>query len=163
MWEQIERKVQTWMQIEQTAAQWKKEGQQIVFTNGCFDILHYGHVHYLADAKSLGSKLIVGINSDASVKRLKGRHRPINDNLTRKFLLASLACVDAVVEFEQDTPLDLISLLLPDFLVKGGDWQPKDIVGSDIVMKQGGIVKSLPFVQGYSTSNIEQKILSRGK
>lgn len=162
MWNTIESKVQNWEQVERTVTLWKSENQRIVFTNGCFDILHYGHVHYLADARALGDKLIVGLNSDASVTRLKGAFRPINDNLTRQYLLASLACVDAVVEFEQDTPLDLIKLILPDFLVKGGDWQPKDIVGSDVVMKNGGIVESLPFVEGYSTTNIEQKILSRG-
>jgi rfaE bifunctional protein nucleotidyltransferase chain/domain len=161
MWQSIAAKVQTWQEIEETVKYWKNTQQQIVFTNGCFDILHYGHVHYLAEARSLGDKLIVGLNSEASVKRLKGSHRPINDQLTRQYLLASLQVVDAVVVFEEDTPLLLIEWIMPDFLVKGGDWQPHHIVGSEIVMNNGGEVKSLPFVQGYSTTNIEQKIWSR--
>lgn len=118
-------------------------------------------MHYLAQARALGDILIVGINSDSSVSRLKGAHRPINDNLTRKFLLASLQFVDAVIEFEEDTPLHLIETIQPDVLTKGGDWQINTIVGADLVIAAGGMVKSLPFVEGYSTTNIEQKILSR--
>lgn len=157
----IKNKIQTWQQIEKTVSLWKSKGYNIVFTNGCFDILHYGHIHYLADAKDLGNKLIVGLNSAASVKRLKGNNRPINDETTRQFLLAALEIVDAVVVFETDTPYDLINLIKPQILVKGGDWQPDQIVGSDIVLKLGGIVKSLPFIAGYSTTNIEKKILSQ--
>jgi len=123
--------------------------------------LHYGHIHYLAEARALGDKLIIGLNSSASVKRLKGKHRPINDDLTRLHLLAALECVDAVVIFEEDTPLDLIKIIVPDIIVKGGDWQPKDIVGSDVVLKNGGEVKSLAFVKGYSTTSIEERIVSR--
>ncbi|MCB0526548.1 MAG: D-glycero-beta-D-manno-heptose 1-phosphate adenylyltransferase [Lewinellaceae bacterium] len=140
---------------------WRNSGEKIVFTNGCFDLLHYGHLHYLSEARELGDRLVVGLNSDASVKRLKGPHRPINDELTRKQMLASLVMVDAVIVFEEDTPFELIRQIVPDLLVKGGDWEPSQIVGSDLVLAAGGQVKSLPFIPGYSTTNLEQKILSR--
>ena len=151
-------KIMSASQVEKKAAQWHAKNKKIVFTNGCFDILHYGHIHYLADAKNCGDYLIVGINSESSVKKLKGAHRPINDDLTRFHLLAALAFVDAVVEFDEDTPLELIKKINPNVLVKGGDWQPSQIVGADFVLANGGIVKSLPFVAGYSTTNIEAKI-----
>ncbi len=154
----ISSKIQPWSEIAHTIQNWKAAGDKVVFTNGCFDILHYGHIHYLAEARELGDKLIVGMNSASSVRRLKGAHRPINDEMTRTHLMAALAFVDAVVLFEQDTPYDLIKLLKPDVLVKGGDWRPDQIVGSEIVLKHGGEVKSLNFVKGYSTTNIEQKI-----
>jgi D-glycero-beta-D-manno-heptose 1-phosphate adenylyltransferase len=158
MFETIAQKVQSWERIRATAAGWRAEGQRIVFTNGCFDILHYGHIHYLAQARDLGDRLVVGLNSETSVRRLKGPGRPINDELTRQHLLAALAFVDAVVVFEQDTPYDLIAWLEPDILVKGGDWKPEAIVGADLVMEKGGTVRSLPYVEGYSTTRIEQKI-----
>ncbi|MBP7272894.1 MAG: D-glycero-beta-D-manno-heptose 1-phosphate adenylyltransferase [Saprospiraceae bacterium] len=145
--------------IHRRAAQWRFLSQRIVFTNGCFDILHYGHIHYLAEAKALGDILIVGLNSAASIKRLKGEHRPIQDDLTRQYQLAAMVAVDAVVEFDDDTPLELIKIIQPDVLVKGGDWQPEQIVGSDVVLARRGIVKSLPYVENYSTTNIEQHIL----
>jgi len=154
----IASKIQTWEQLPATLVQWRKAGDKIVFTNGCFDLLHYGHLHYLADARDLGDRLVVGLNSATSVRRLKGSTRPINDELTRTHLLAALEVVDAVVIFEEDTPLDLIKLVQPDILVKGGDWQPEQIVGSDVVLARGGKVLSLPFIQGYSTTNIERKI-----
>ena len=156
--EQIEQKIQSWEQIAATADAWRAAGNRIVFTNGCFDILHYGHLHYLAAARDLGERLVVGLNSAASVSRLKGPHRPINDELTRTHLLAALEVIDAVVVFEDDTPLELIRLVRPDILVKGGDWLPEQIVGSDLVLAGGGQVRSLPFVTGYSTTNIEAKI-----
>lgn len=156
--EQIEQKIQTWEQISATVKAWRAAGDRIVFTNGCFDILHYGHLHYLSQAHDLGQRLVVGLNSAASVSRLKGPHRPINDELTRTHLLAALEVIDAVVVFEDDTPLELIRLILPDVLVKGGDWKPEQIIGSDLVLAAGGEVKSLPFVAGYSTTNIEKKI-----
>lgn len=156
--ERIEQKIQSQEAIRETLAAWRRAGDRIVFTNGCFDILHYGHLHYLSEARDLGERLVVGLNSAASVSRLKGPHRPINDELTRTHLLAGLEVVDAVVVFESDTPLELIQLIQPDILVKGGDWQPHQIVGSDIVLAAGGQVLSLPFVTGYSTTNIEQKI-----
>jgi len=154
----IKSKIVAAKKAQALAEQWKTEGLKIVFTNGCFDILHYGHVHYLADAREQGDKLIVGLNSNASVKRLKGAHRPINDDLTRQHLLAALECVDLVVEFEEDTPIELIKAIMPDLLVKGGDWKPEQIVGSTEVLANGGEVKSLPFIEGYSTTNIETKI-----
>lgn len=158
MLNEIAAKIQSWEAIRQTTAKWRSEGQKIVFTNGCFDILHYGHIHYLAQARALADKLVIGLNSAASVSRLKGAHRPINDEKTRTFLLASLAFVDALVLFEQDTPFELIKIVRPDVLVKGGDWQPNQIVGSDVVLANGGKVKSLPFIKGYSTTAIETKI-----
>jgi D-glycero-beta-D-manno-heptose 1-phosphate adenylyltransferase len=158
--DKIRRKIQSFDQIEGTVRRWQKAGKNVVFTNGCFDLLHYGHLHYLADARDLGDKLVVGLNSASSVRRLKGEHRPINDELTRQHLLAALEMVDAVVVFETDTPLDLICRVKPDILVKGGDWKPDQIVGSDFVLNTGGKVLSLPFVDGYSTTNLEAKIRS---
>lgn len=161
MWQSITNKVNDWQKADDQIIKWKEKGLKVVFTNGCFDLVHYGHLHYLAAASDLGDKLIVGLNSNASVKRLKGKHRPINDDLTREHLLASLQCVDLVVAFEEDTPLKLIELISPDVLVKGGDWEVKQIVGSDWVLSKGGSVQSLPFVEGYSTTKIEAKILER--
>lgn len=158
MIERIKSKIVSTEKAQTLAKEWKAEGLKIVFTNGCFDILHYGHIHYLADARAQGDKLIVGLNSNASVKRLKGNHRPINDDLTRQHLLAAFECVDLVVEFAEDTPIELIKAIMPDLLVKGGDWKPEQIVGSKEVLANGGEVKSLAFVKGYSTTNIETKI-----
>lgn len=153
-------KVMDWPTARQHRDAWKAAGEKVVFTNGCFDILHYGHLHYLAQARDLGDRLIVGMNAASSVSRLKGPHRPINDENTRTMMMAALAFVDAVVLFEADTPLELIQLLQPDVLVKGGDWCPDQIVGSDVVLAKGGTVLSLPFIDGYSTTAIEAKIRS---
>lgn len=158
MLEDIFAKQHTFESINIAVIQWKSSGEKIVFTNGCFDLIHYGHLHYLAQAAALGDRLIVGLNSDDSVKRLKGKQRPIKDETNRSFLLASLACIDAVVLFSEDTPLQLIDLVRPNVLVKGGDWQPHQIVGSDIVIKDGGKVKSLAFVEGHSTTSLIEKI-----
>lgn len=158
----IQQKIQTAEQLRETVARWRAAGERIVFTNGCFDILHYGHLHYLAEARDLGERLVIGLNSGDSVRRLKGPARPINDEATRAHLLAALEVVDAVVFFDEDTPLELIKTAMPDVLVKGGDWKPEQIVGSDVVLANGGQVRSLPFVDGYSTTNIEQKIRSFG-
>jgi len=158
IFKKIQAKIQSWETIQSTVSQWKSVGEKIVFTNGCFDILHFGHIHYLAEASDLGNRLVIGLNSAASVKRLKGEHRPINDEATRQHLLAALEFVDAVVVFEEDTPLELIKIILPDMIVKGGDWKPEQIVGSDIVLANGGEVKSLAFKEGYSTTSIEEKI-----
>jgi rfaE bifunctional protein nucleotidyltransferase chain/domain len=136
-------------------------GKKIVFTNGCFDILHAGHVSYLNEAKDQGDILVVGLNSDASVKRLKGSERPINNESNRKFVLENLKSIDLVVIFEEDTPLNLIKSILPNVLVKGGDWKPDQIVGSDVVLQNGGEVKSLSFVEGESTTNIINKVKSK--
>jgi len=141
---------------------WRAKGEKIVFTNGCFDLLHYGHLHYLSQARELGDRLVVGLNSAGSVRRLKGPTRPINDDLTRTHLLAALSVVDAVVVFDEDTPIELIRHVQPDVLVKGGDWLPEQIVGSDVVLANGGKVFSLPYIDGYSTTNIERKILGIG-
>ena len=127
---------------------------KIVFTNGCFDIVHVGHLEMLAEAKSKGDYLIVGLNSDSSVKRLKGSERPINNEADRKFFLENIRHVDEVIIFHEDTPLDLIKKLAPDVLVKGGDWPTESIVGSDVVLAKGGQVLSLNFKSGYSTSKI---------
>lgn len=131
---------------------------KVVFTNGCFDILHVGHVRYLKDARALGDVLVVGLNSDASVKRLKGPQRPVTTEDERAEMLASLGAVDYVVQFEEDTPLSLIEKVAPDVLVKGGDWPPEKIVGSSFVLARGGHVQSLPFHPGKSTTNILERI-----
>jgi D-glycero-beta-D-manno-heptose 1-phosphate adenylyltransferase len=158
MMESFAAKIKTFTEIASLSRQWKDSGATVVFTNGCFDLLHYGHLHYLTEAKALGDKLIVGLNSTASVRRLKGPERPINDEATRMYLLAALSCVDAVVVFEEDTPLDLITVVLPDLLVKGGDYKPKDIVGAKVVLENGGEVKVLGFAEGYSSTALEQKM-----
>ncbi|TXB64660.1 adenylyltransferase/cytidyltransferase family protein [Vicingus serpentipes] len=146
---------------------WKKTNQKVVFTNGCFDILHRGHVEYLAQAADFGSKLIIGVNSDASVKRQgKGDSRPLQDEYSRTLLIAALDFVAAVVVFDDDTPFDLINQLQPNVLIKGGDYDPKCtdktdkkyIVGSDVVLNNGGAVEVIQFVPGYSTSKIEEKL-----
>jgi len=151
-------KILDWDSVQGRIAGWQAKGDKVVFTNGCFDLLHYGHIHYLAEARTLGDRLVIGLNGAASVARLKGAHRPINDEKTRQYQLAAMEFVDAVVVFEEDTPLDLIQHLLPDVLVKGGDWKIDQIVGADVVLKNGGSVKSLAFVEGYSTTTIEAKI-----
>jgi rfaE bifunctional protein nucleotidyltransferase chain/domain len=142
---------------------WQQASQKIVFTNGCFDLLHVGHVMYLEEAKTLGDKLVVAVNSDASVSKLKGPNRPIKDEYNRMSILAALQSVDMVLVFDEDTPYDLIKMIVPDILVKGGDWSPDQIVGSDIVLSRGGIVRSLQFLEGYSTTALEKKILESNK
>ena len=139
---------------------WKDAGKKIVFTNGCFDLIHIGHVLYLEEAKSLGDILIVAANSDASVSKLKGPHRPIKDEYNRTHILAALASVDMVLVFEEKDPYNIIKQIKPDVLVKGGDWTTEQIIGSDIVLSYGGQVQSLQFVPGYSTTALEQKIIS---
>lgn len=145
---------------EEMVKSWRREGQRIGFTNGCFDIMHAGHATLLADARAQCDKLIVGINSDASVKRLKGESRPVNQEFDRAHLLASLACVDAVIIFEEDTPLALIRALKPDILMKGADYTRETVVGYEIVESYGGKVVLLPLKEGYSTSNIIRKVTS---
>ncbi len=139
-------------------AYWQFKDKQIVFTNGCFDIVHLGHIEYLAKSKEEGDVLIIGLNSDSSVRRLKGSHRPINDENMRSMILASIKFVDAVVFFDDDTPYNLISVIQPDVLVKGADYKPEDIVGYDIVMAKGGRVATIELTSGYSTTAIEKKI-----
>lgn len=137
---------------------WKANNEAIVFTNGCFDLIHPGHVSYLANAADCGTKLIIGLNSDSSVSKLKGKNRPILDENARALILASLAFVDAIVFFDEDTPLELIRKILPDILVKGKDYKAEEIVGYAEVIANGGKVETIELVPGYSTSLIEQKI-----
>jgi len=136
----------------------KAIGETIVFTNGCFDLLHKGHISYLEKAKALGDFLVVGLNSDASVKRLKGEGRPVKEIESRLAVLAGLESVDMVVVFEEDTPKNLIENINPDVLVKGGDYKIEDIVGADYVLSMGGSVETIEFVRGYSSSAIIQKM-----
>ncbi len=138
----------------------RQAGKTIVFTNGCFDILHAGHVRYLNQAKALGDILIIGLNSDDSVRRLKGESRPVHSEQDRAFVLLGLKAVDAVVVFNEDTPLNLIETILPDVLVKGGDWSLDKIVGRDVVEKHGGKVQTISFLEGRSTTNTIKKIIN---
>jgi len=139
----------------------KAERKKIVFTNGCFDLLHVGHIRYLAQAKKLGDFLIIGLNSDSSVKELKGEDRPINSFEDRASLLSAIESVDLVVMFEEQTPENLIKDIVPDILVKGGDYNIEDIVGYQTVMQNGGQVKTLSFYDGYSSTNYINKIKKR--
>ncbi len=146
--------------LSKALSNWRQEGKKIVFTNGCFDILHRGHVDYLAKAADLGDILIVGLNTDISVSKLKGSHRPIQDEQSRLQIMASLGFVDGVILFSEPTPLELIRLVQPDVLVKGSDYQIENIVGYDIVMSKGGKIQTIDFLDGFSTSAIEKKIMS---
>lgn len=142
----------------------KAFGKRVVFTNGCFDILHRGHLEYLMEARQLGDFLLVGVNSDNSVRRLgKSPSRPLQDEQGRALAIASLYFVDLVIIFDEDTPHKLISTILPYILVKGADYKPEDIVGYKEVTENGGTVKTIPFIEGYSTTSIEQKILKENK
>ena len=155
----IEKKIAyTAEEASNTISMWRFKNDKIVFTNGCFDILHKGHIEYLAKAASLGTKLIIGLNTDNSVKRLKGASRPVNDEKARALLLASLVFVDEVILFDTDTPYDLINKIQPDVLVKGGDYKPEDIVGYDIVKAKGGEVVTLAFIEGYSTTSVIERM-----
>jgi len=139
--------------------EWKSEGKKIVFTNGVFDLLHLGHIDYLSKAADLGDILVVGVNTDASAKRLgKGSNRPITNETSRSTIIAALNFVGAVVLFEEDTPYNLIKTVQPDVLVKGADYRPEDIVGYDIVTAKGGKIETIEFLEGYSTTGIEKKI-----
>lgn len=142
-------------------AYWNFNGQKIVFTNGCFDILHLGHIDYLSKAADHGDVLIVGLNSDISVKKIKGNKRPITSEKSRSHILAALRFIDAVVLFDDETPLELIRSVKPGILVKGKDYKVKEVIGYDVVTKKGGEVITLDILEGYSTSGIEQKILQQ--
>jgi D-beta-D-heptose 7-phosphate kinase/D-beta-D-heptose 1-phosphate adenosyltransferase len=146
------------IQLSEQTKDWKTAGKKIVFTNGCFDILHKGHLEILSTSASFGDILVVGINTDNSVKRLKGSSRPINDEGFRSLMLASIQYIDAVLLFDEETPLNLITILMPDVLVKGGDYTVEQIVGADVVLKNGGEVKIVPIVKGYSTTKIVESI-----
>ncbi len=159
----IKEKIMDGSDLDRQLAIWRFKSKKIVFTNGCFDLLHLGHIDYLSKAKDKGDILVVGVNTDASVKRLsKGSSRPITNETSRSNIIASLSFVDVVVLFDEDTPYQLISKVQPDVLVKGSDYKPEDIVGSDIVSAKGGRIETIDFLEGYSTSSIEKKILSGG-
>ncbi len=149
----IKSKIYTWDHIRKQVAMWRFKDKKIVFSNGCFDVLHLGHVEYLSKARDLGGILIVGLNTDDSVHRLKGDHRPVNNEEARAVTLAAFSFVDAVVLFGEDTPHDLIKLIQPDILVKGKDYEGKEIVGSDIVKARGGKVVTIELTKGYSTTH----------
>jgi rfaE bifunctional protein nucleotidyltransferase chain/domain len=144
--------------IEQYVNDCNIKDQKIVFTNGCFDILHRGHVEYLAQAADQGDILIIGVNTDSSVKKIKGETRPVQDEYARAILLASLSFVSAIVLFDEDTPYNLINRIQPDVLIKGSDYSINDIVGSDIVIAKGGKVITIDYIEGYSTSCIIEKL-----
>lgn len=150
----VSQKIHTLPGITQKASQWKKEGKKIVFTNGVFDLLHKGHIFSLSQAANQGDILVIGLNADNSVKKLKGDSRPINDENARALLLASLVMVDAVVIFEEDTPLKLITSILPDVLVKGGDYTVDQIAGAKEVIANGGKIVINPILDGFSTTAI---------
>ena len=158
--EVIQSKIYDESEFDRLINRWRFKDQKIVFTNGCFDILHLGHIQYLAEAADFGDRLIVGLNSDESVKKLKGEDRPINNEEARSMILAALHFVDAVYVFKEETPLELIKTIKPDVLVKGGDWKEQDVVGADFVKSNDGEVKIIDFVEGYSTTAIAQKLNS---
>ena len=145
-------------QLERKLAYWNFKNQKIVFSNGCFDVLHRGHIEYLAKASSFGDIFIIGVNTDNSVKRLKGKNRPVQDEYARALVLSSLHFVSAVVYFDEDTPYELIKKVQPDVLIKGSDYKVEEIVGNDIVMQKGGEVKTIDFIPGYSTSSIIEQL-----
>ena len=154
----IHEKILNQDQLRSRLDMWRFLENKIVFTNGCFDVIHLGHIDYLAKAADLGDKLIVGLNSDKSTRSLKGLNRPITDESSRSIILASFSFVDAVVLFDEETPLKLIKTVMPDILVKGADYSINQIVGADIVVQNGGRVQTLNYLPGYSTTLIEQKI-----
>ncbi len=158
----INNKIYTTEALKRQLAVWRFQEKKIVFTNGCFDILHLGHIDYLSKAKDLGNILIVGVNSDDSVRRIKGKNRPITDETSRSTIIASLHFVDAVVLFDEDTPCELIKFVQPDVLVKGSDYKPEEIVGYDIVTAKGGEIITVDFLPGYSTTAIEKRIRGEG-
>lgn len=160
--EHIKQKIVTCDQLRSDLNIWRFLGYKIVFTNGCFDLVHPGHIDYLAKAADLGDKLVVGLNSDISASGLKGPNRPITDEYSRSLIMAAFSFVDAVVLFDEPTPFNLIARVLPDVLVKGGDYTVDQIVGSDIVLQNGGKVLTLDFLPGYSTTGIEEKIRGQG-
>jgi rfaE bifunctional protein nucleotidyltransferase chain/domain len=148
----IKSKIFTLDNLRKQLAIWRFKGQSIVFSNGCFDILHLGHIEYLAKASDLGDLLLIGLNTDDSVRRLKGPHRPVNNEEARAMALAALSYVDGVILFGEDTPAELIRFIVPDILVKGKDYEGKEIVGSDIVLTAGGRVETIELTVGYSTT-----------
>lgn len=153
-----ESKIKTPDEIRAIVSDLKKKNRTIVFTNGCFDLMHYGHIRYLEEAKKLGDSLVVGLNSDSSVRRIKGDKRPLTQERDRARVLAALETVDLVAIFDEETPIELIKKVSPHVLVKGGDWQKDEIVGRDFVQSCGGKVVTVPYIKGYSTSALIEKI-----
>ena len=157
--ETISKKIFDLKSIKEISELWSSQGETVAFTNGVFDILHLGHIDYLSKAKDCGNKLIVGVNTDFSAKQLgKGNNRPITNEKSRSMIIASLQFVDAVVLFNESTPYELIKIVQPDILVKGADYKPEEIVGYDVVTAKNGEVKTIEFLEGYSTTAIEKKI-----
>ena len=156
--EALQDKIANEAKIIQRISHWRLKNAKIIFTNGCFDILHRGHIEYLAKAASKGGKLIVGLNTDASVKRNKGEDRPLNDEYSRALSLSALGFVAGVVLFDEDTPIEIIKKIKPDVLVKGADYNIKNIVGADYVLATGGKVETIPLTEGYSTTELINKI-----
>ena len=154
----IKSKIYSLSDLKIQSDKWKENGEKIVFTNGCFDLVHRGHIEVLANTGDLGDKLIIGLNSDSSIKDLKGENRPIMDETSRAILLASLQFVDAVVFFSEETPYKLIETLVPDILAKGGDYKVTEITGNEVVLENGGEVILVPFIDGFSSTNIVEKI-----
>ena len=156
--EKIKSKIYSLLDLKITANKWKAAGEKVIFTNGCFDLVHQGHIEVLARTADLGTKLIVGLNSDSSIQKIKDETRPIIQQQSRAILLASFSFVDAVVLFSEDNPINLISTLLPDVLAKGGDYEIETIVGHEIIQKNGGAVVLVPFIDGFSSTTIIEKI-----
>jgi D-beta-D-heptose 7-phosphate kinase/D-beta-D-heptose 1-phosphate adenosyltransferase len=154
-------KIKTLKEMILSRADLKNSGKKLVFTNGCFDILHLGHVRYLNQARALGDALVVAVNSDRSTRNIKGPSRPIVPEAERAEILAALSCVDYVIIFDETTPKEVISSIIPDVLVKGADWSIDEIVGRDTVESSGGVVLSIPLVEGASTTEIIRKVLER--
>lgn len=154
----IKSKIYSLSDLKIQSDKWKENGEKIVFTNGCFDLVHRGHIEVLANTADLGNKLIIGLNSDSSIKELKGENRPIMDEISRSILLASLQFVDAIVFFSEETPCKLIETLIPDVLAKGGDYKVTEIAGNGVVLENGGEVILFPFIDGISSTNIVEKI-----
>ncbi len=151
-------KIVTWEQAAAQLAEWQASDERTVFTNGCFDLLHAGHIAYLNEARLLGQHLIIGVNTDTSIQKLKGDSRPIKQLAERLYMLAALECVCLVTPFAEETPLELITRIQPDILVKGGDYSIETIIGAQEVLSRGGEVKVLPFLEGFSTTAMIRKI-----
>ena len=154
----IKSKIYSLSDLKIKSDKWKGKEKKVVFTNGCFDLIHRGHLEVLANTADLGDKLIIGLNSDSSIKYLKGKNRPIMDEISRAILLASLQFVDAIVFFSDETPYKLIETLVPDVLAKGGDYKVTEIAGREVVLENGGEVILVPFIHGFSSTNIVEKI-----
>ena len=145
------------LDLQKIIKTWKKGNQKIIFTNGCFDILHLGHIKILSESKRLGDKLVVGLNNDESVKNLKGKNRPVNNNYQRSMMLAALSFVDLIVFFEEETPYNLIKLVMPNVITKGGDYEEKDVIGGDLILSMGGKINIIPLLPNLSSSKLIKK------